>query len=57
MDFLVVTLAWMFEQDRDMNYWQLGDLVRNELTPMMVKFQQGLNRVLEAYPTYFSNAP
>jgi hypothetical protein len=46
MDFLLVTLAWMFEQDREMNFWHLDDLIRNELTPAMLKFQKGLEKVL-----------
>ncbi len=47
LDFFAVILGWMFEQDRDRNCWQLGDLVRHELTPTMIKFQQGLSYGLE----------
>ena len=46
MDLLLVTLAWMFEQDREMNFWHLGDFIRNEITPTMLQFQKGLAKVL-----------
>lgn len=48
MDLLLVTLAWMYEQDRDMNFWHLDELIRDELTPTMLQFQKGLEKVLRA---------
>ncbi|MBI2480942.1 MAG: hypothetical protein HYV60_20615 [Planctomycetia bacterium] len=46
MDLLLVTLAWMYEQDRDMNFWHLDERIRDELTPTMLKFQRGLEKIL-----------
>ncbi|MDA1051960.1 MAG: hypothetical protein O3C40_15955, partial [Planctomycetota bacterium] len=46
MDLLLVTLAWMYEQDREMNFWHLGELIRHEITPTMLQFQKGLGKVL-----------
>ena len=46
MDLLLVTVAWMYEQDREMNFWHLDELIRDELIPTMLKFQEGLEKAL-----------
>jgi hypothetical protein len=46
IDLLVLLLAWVYEQDRSVNFWHLDELLRRELGEIMDRFQGELRGVL-----------
>jgi hypothetical protein len=46
IDLLVLLLAWFYEQDREVNFWHLDELLRHELGTTMARFQAQLDAVL-----------
>jgi hypothetical protein len=42
LDLLVLLLGWIYEQDRDLHFWHLDELLRQELTPTLLQLERNL---------------
>jgi hypothetical protein len=44
IDLLVLLLGWFYEQDREIFFWHLDELLREELLPTLLRFERNLPR-------------
>jgi hypothetical protein len=44
IDLLVLLLGWFYEQDRELFFWHLDELLREELLPTLLRFERNLPR-------------